>query len=78
MPFYDFRCARCDTVFNVQATMEEKERKLIPCPGCGGRELKRVYQKSNISLISRSAAAEAQSQSCRCCENAGCPHKSKA
>ena len=72
MPFYDFRCNRCDTVFNVQATIEEKEKGLIPCPGCGSRDLKRVYEKANISVSSKRACFE-ESGACKCCQK-NCPN----
>ncbi|MGI6337435.1 MAG: zinc ribbon domain-containing protein [Clostridiales bacterium] len=73
MPFYDFKCRRCDTVFNVQATIEEKEKNLIPCPGCGGRVLERVYTKANISLVSRKAYMTEPSPACKCCKR-DCPN----
>ncbi len=39
MPFYDYRCNACGEVFEVQATMKEKEAGLdVICPKCGGRE----------------------------------------
>ncbi|MBE6930726.1 MAG: zinc ribbon domain-containing protein [Ruminococcaceae bacterium] len=75
MPFYDFKCRRCGTTFNVQATIEEKENNKIPCPGCGGRDLERVYESAGISMISRGAAAE--KEGCKCCTNKNCPHAGK-
>ena len=71
MPFYDFKCSRCELTFNVMATIEEKEKGLIPCPGCGSKDIQRSYDKANISLKSREAARH---ENCSCCQHSdGCP-----
>ena len=72
MPFFDFRCKRCDTVFNVLATNEEREKGLIPCPGCGSRDLERVWEKASFSVASRRACFE-ESGACKCCQK-DCPN----
>jgi len=72
MPFYDMKCKKCEFEFNVMATIEEKENKLIPCPGCGSKDLERVYTKSNISVKSRAAEA---TENCKCCScGSACPN----
>ncbi|MEA4823851.1 MAG: zinc ribbon domain-containing protein [Clostridiaceae bacterium] len=76
MPFYDYRCNRCETTFNVLATVEEMEKKLIPCPGCGSKDLTRVYERAKVTLMSRKACEEERSACCCCnknCPNAGSP-----
>ena len=41
MPFYDYHCQVCGKVFEVRATIKEKEAGLKPaCPKCGGREVR--------------------------------------
>ncbi|NLD86628.1 MAG: zinc ribbon domain-containing protein [Clostridiales bacterium] len=75
MPFYDMKCKRCAYEFNVMATIEEKEKELIPCPGCGSKELERIFTKSNVSVKSRAAEAK---ENCKCCSFAsGCPNARK-
>ena len=76
MPFYDFKCNRCETAFNVLATVSEMEEKRIPCPGCGSRDLTRIWQKANISVQSR-AAVEEQRSACCCCQK-DCPNAGRA
>ena len=58
MPFYNYRCNRCETKFEVLATVEEMEKKLIPCPGCGSRDLTRVYERAAVSLMSKTACEQ--------------------
>ncbi len=43
MPLYDFRCTVCDEVFEVRASIKEKETGLRPkCPKCHNPETKQV------------------------------------
>ncbi|MDY3071369.1 MAG: FmdB family zinc ribbon protein [Eubacteriales bacterium] len=72
MPFYNYRCNRCETKFEVLATVEEMEKKLIPCPGCGSRDLTRVYERAAVSLMSKTACE--QERSACCCCNKNCPN----
>ncbi len=72
MPFYDFRCTRCGKEFDVLAALSDMEEKRIPCPDCGSRELTRVWQTANISVVNRSAAEEPRG-GCRFCQK-DCPN----
>jgi len=71
MPFYDLKCRDCGATFNVRATMEEKEKKLIPCPECGSHELERIYETAGIAAITRGVS---EPENCKCCANKCCPH----
>ncbi len=43
MPFYDFQCETCHTVFTVRATIKEKEANLKPtCPQCQSKAVKQI------------------------------------
>lgn len=48
MPFYDLRC-KCGEVFNVMASISDKENRRIECPKCGSNELETVF--SNVNVI---------------------------
>ena len=51
MPFYDFHCEECNEVFEVHASIKEKEAGLAPaCPRCGS---KRVQQMITAGLLIR-------------------------
>ena len=76
MPFYDLKCTGCGNVFNVKATISEKENKKIPCPNCGGKELVRVYDTMHLSV--GNSKPERPASECACCSHAGgCPHARK-
>jgi len=41
MPIYDFQCKQCNEVFEVRATIREKEAGLAPgCPNCDSRDVR--------------------------------------
>lgn len=44
MPWYDYRCDDCDETFEVRRPMSESDGDETPeCPGCGGRETRRLF-----------------------------------
>lgn len=47
MARYDYRCPRCETVFEVEHPMSE--HPLVTCPSCGA-EAERVFSASGISF----------------------------
>jgi len=41
---YEFRCRQCSSLFEVHATLREKEQGLSPeCPQCGSGDVGRVF-----------------------------------
>ena len=62
MAYYDLKCRKCGNEFNIKASVEEREKNLIKCPGCGSNELDRVYSKMNISQ--RTTPAKSETPSC--------------
>ena len=39
MPLYEYQCQACEEVFEVRASIREKEAGLVlVCPKCGGQE----------------------------------------
>ena len=46
MPLYEYRCGACKRVFEAY-TRPSEERKIAPCPACGG-----ASEKVGISLFS--------------------------
>lgn len=47
MPFYDYKCAKCANVFEIEKGMKETPRNL-GCPKCGSAEVNRVYSRPRI------------------------------
>jgi putative FmdB family regulatory protein len=51
MPFYDFRCAQCGSIFEIRASFKEKEAGLEPeCPECHSHETR---QEISSALVLR-------------------------
>lgn len=43
MPLYDYMCEQCQAVFEIRATIQEKEIGLEPeCPVCHGKQVHSV------------------------------------
>lgn len=76
MAHYDYRCASCGHVFEVEHGMMEKPE--VTCPGCGGRAEK-VFSAAGIKFEGsgfyntdmRGGGKKAEKP--HSCEN--CPHK---
>ena len=48
LPYYDLRCAACQTAFSIKATVKDRTDKSISCPDCGARDLETIYRKVHI------------------------------
>ncbi len=70
MPFYDLKC-ECGEVFNVMASMSDRENKRIKCPKCGSDKLEAVFSKVNI-IPSRSSGTGECPNAHHC--GSGCRH----
>jgi len=44
MPIYEYRCAKCETTFDVLRSMSEAD-KPIACDECGSKKTKRALSK---------------------------------
>ena len=43
MPIYAYQCKDCDAIFEVRATIQEKENGLaLTCPQCSGHEARQL------------------------------------
>lgn len=67
MAYYTFVCQGCGERFEARCTIEEKDKKLVRCPKCGGNELKREYGGFAVSV--KSAAPSCPNQ--HTCPHAG-------
>ena len=73
MPFYDLRCAECDKVYNIRASMADKVGRRIPCPDCGSLNLETVFLSAPAYVKSGGAPAAVACPNSHTC-GAGCPH----
>lgn len=69
MPFYDLKCS-CGEVFNIMASMSDRENKRIKCPKCGSTELETVFTNINIIHSGKSEVPQCPNYS-KC---GGCCH----
>ncbi len=50
---YEYKCDRCGAVFEVRATLAEKERGLrVECPTCGSQKATQVFTTVNVLIRS--------------------------
>ncbi len=69
MPLYDFRCQACGAVYEIRATIKQKENGLEPeCPQCHARTARQVI---TAGLMVRGAAGGATGPA-SCCGGPGC------
>lgn len=68
MPIYNFRCDDCETVFDLRATFQEKERGLTPvCPQCQGQHAHQLISAGwFIGGRAAPSAAVATAPTCGC------------
>ena len=69
MPFYDYQCQGCQTVFEVRATFKEKEEGLKP--ECPKSESKQTRQLLTSGLFLRKSDDGADFSLPACGPNAG-------
>lgn len=68
---YDYQCRECEEVFEVQATLAQKEAGLQPtCPKCGSRQTRQVYRSLNI-IGAKKASGSGKSRPAGCGPGSG-------
>jgi len=71
MPFYSFHCEQCKEVFEIRASIREKEAGLKPdCPKCGSNKTHQLITAGLV--IRRGATAGLSSSSCGPDAGPGC------
>jgi putative FmdB family regulatory protein len=70
---YEYRCQQCGTLFDVRATMAEKESGLHPrCPNCGSDQVVRRFSALSVLRGARGGGAAAGPGSeGGCCQGGG-------
>ena len=63
MPTYDYRCEKCLTTFDVQASVSEYELGLnVKCPACASKRVCRTI--STVSILGSSRDSTRASSGC--------------
>lgn len=71
MPLYDYQCEECGKVFEVRATIRQKEAGLTPeCPNCHSEETEALIT-AGIVILNKAAGGENAVPRFGCGVNAG-------
>lgn len=73
MAFYDYKCAKCANIFEIEKGMKEKPKDL-KCPKCLSPEVNRVFTKPRV-LRGESALLDTEGTSganCNTCVDGTC------
>jgi len=67
MPFYAFQCEQCDEIFDVRATIKEREAGLQPeCPNCHDVHVKSLITAGLVVHGSDGGSLSAAGPACGC------------
>lgn len=73
MPFYDYRCEECDTVFEQRRSMADADKAAV-CPTCDSLLTTRLLSRVTLVGAERSckspnpnATRKSHGVGCRCC-----------
>jgi putative FmdB family regulatory protein len=64
MPIYEFRCLKCNKVFELLKLKKEDESLMMKCPKCGSPEIERVLSTINIGAPARGRGTKTTVKSC--------------
>jgi putative FmdB family regulatory protein len=53
MPFYTFRCTKCNTEFTKRFSFDCSQGDGVNCPECGASEISRVIEKAPVVIIKK-------------------------
>ena len=73
MPIYEYKCAKCNSVF--EALVKSASEKPDACPKCGGKKLEKQLSAFSASVSSGSDALPCSSGACSpgACSTGSCP-----
>ena len=58
MPLYEYRCNKCQYVFEISLRMEEKDKICLKCPKCKSEDLGQILSTGGILKHGRSKTPE--------------------
>ena len=71
MPLYDYQCEVCGKVFEVRATIRQKEAGLTPeCPNCHSEETEALIT-AGLVILNKAAGGADTAPSSGCCAAPG-------
>ena len=65
MPWYDYRCTKCGTEFEIRRSMSEQaEGAPVECTKCGSEVTERVFTPIAVGTVGSSKTEVPQGASC--------------
>ena len=71
MPIYEFRCLKCNEVFEILQMSSEDEVEM-KCPRCGSEDFQRVLSTASYAMGEGKGQAEGPSVQTRECASGTC------
>jgi putative FmdB family regulatory protein len=71
MPLYEFRCLKCNEVFEL-LIMGEDEQMEMKCPKCGAEDFERVMSTTTYAMGPGKGASSGPSVQSRQCGSGSC------
>ena len=79
MPRYDFECKKCHHQFELQLSLEEREKDVPQkvCPKCSSKEVEQMISagKCGVSCNEHDKSADTSTCDSNCCSTGNCPYK---
>ena len=70
---YDYKCNKCDEIFEVWTTLAEKEKGLHPkCPRCSSEDTRQMIGVVNVGGSSKTGGGMGMPPMCGPAAGAGC------
>ncbi len=73
VPLYEFRCKKCDQVFEQVCRMGENG-KTVACPKCRARGARRLMSVFSARVSGGSSSKALSGSSCSSCSGGDCAH----
>jgi len=71
MPLYEFRCLKCQELFEL-LVMGQNDQIEMKCPHCNASDFERVMSTTNFSVSSGPSAGNAAKAQSRTCSGGSC------
>ena len=71
MPIYEFRCQKCEDLFEL-LVMSQSDEVEMRCPKCGAEEFERVMSRASHTMAPGAGDAPGVSSQSRSCNGGSC------
>lgn len=71
MPIYEFKCLKCEEIFEL-LTLKNEEKTELKCPKCKSEDFERVLSNVSYSMNGSSGKGQGASAHSRKCSSGSC------